>query len=145
MSTSTYDEVLRALADENGGILTPEIVLDAARPEDAPLHTYFEWDDSIAGERYRLRQAQGLIVKVKVTKTIQPAQTVRVRAYLPIKEDEQGEAVTGNYKAIDDLNVREIEIVRTSMERDLAVLRRKYSTYSALFDQMLADLLARSA
>lgn len=145
MSTSTYEGILRSLADQHGGVLTPEAVLDFARPDDSPLHSYFEWDDSVAAEKYRYRQAQGLITKVKVTRVIAPARTVEVRAFLPVKENEAGEAVKGTYKPIEDLNAREIEIVRASMERDLAVLRRKYSTYSALFDQMLAEMLPASA
>lgn len=145
MSTSTYEEILRSIAAQHEGVLTPEDVLDFARPEDSPLHSYFEWDDSIAGEKYRYRQAAGLITKVKVTRVVSPTRTVEVRAFLPIKEDEAGEAIKGTYKPIEDLSVREIEIVRSQMERDLAVLRRKYSTYTEVFNQMLSEMLSRSA
>jgi hypothetical protein len=137
--------ILRSLAETNGGVLTPEAVLDFARPDDSPLHSYFEWDDSVAGEKYRYRQAQGLITKVKVTKVVKPARTVEVRAFLPIKENERGEAIKGTYKPIEDLDGREIEIIRAQMERDLAVLKRKYATYSEVFDQMLQEMLAKSA
>lgn len=44
-----------------GGALTAHDVLELARPKTSPLHEYFEWDDSVAAERYRLRQAQKLI------------------------------------------------------------------------------------
>ena len=50
--------------------LTPQVVVDESRPEDAPLHPAFEWDDSLAGERYRHIQAKDLIKTVEV---IQPA------------------------------------------------------------------------
>jgi hypothetical protein len=33
-------------------------IVDAARPDDAPLHRYFEWDDGVAAERYRETQAR---------------------------------------------------------------------------------------
>ena len=43
------------------GTLTPEAVVDAARPEDAPLHEEFEWNDSEAAEKYRRQQARTMI------------------------------------------------------------------------------------
>ncbi len=51
--------------DEMGGV-TPQVVLDAARPDDAPLHPVFMWDDSQAAERYRLWQARDLVRAVHV-------------------------------------------------------------------------------
>jgi hypothetical protein len=50
--------------------LTPQVVVDESRTDDAPLHPAFEWDDNIAGERYRHIQAKDLIKTVEV---IQPA------------------------------------------------------------------------
>ena len=38
----------------SGGVFGAEAVVEAARPEDAPLHSYFEWDDTEAARRYRL-------------------------------------------------------------------------------------------
>ena len=38
--------------------LKPETVVERARPEMAPLHPYFEWDDETAAEQYRLVQAR---------------------------------------------------------------------------------------
>lgn len=46
--------------------LTAPLVVDAARPEDAPLHPVFEWDDSIAAERHREHQARNLIRSVQI-------------------------------------------------------------------------------
>ena len=39
------------------GNLTNEAIVEAARDESSPLHNAFEWNDSIAGQRYRLTQA----------------------------------------------------------------------------------------
>ena len=46
--------------------LTASLVVDAARPEDAPLHPGFEWNDSIAAERHREHQARNLIRSVQI-------------------------------------------------------------------------------
>lgn len=41
--------------------ITPEQVLEKARDEQSELHKCFEWNDSIAAEKYRLQQARQLI------------------------------------------------------------------------------------
>lgn len=41
--------------------LTAKNLLDANRPENAPLHGEFEWDDSKAAEQYRESQARHII------------------------------------------------------------------------------------
>jgi len=38
------------------GILEPQDVVDAARPDDHPLHGAFEWDDGIAAEAHRRQE-----------------------------------------------------------------------------------------
>ncbi len=37
--------------------LTPEKVVETARPPESPTHRYFEWNDAVAAEKYRLHQA----------------------------------------------------------------------------------------
>ena len=44
-----------ALADEER--LTPEQVVEDARPESSPTHKFFEWNDAVAADKYRLGQA----------------------------------------------------------------------------------------
>lgn len=52
---------LKSLAEKNDGLLQPATVVEAATSKDSPLHRMFEWDDSEAGEKYRLIQARALI------------------------------------------------------------------------------------
>lgn len=61
--TKIYER-LQALAA--GGRLTAEVVLADAKKKNSPLHGEFEWDDSVAGRRYRLDQARSMIASVKV-------------------------------------------------------------------------------
>lgn len=51
---------------ERDGHLTAQSVVDEARPEHAPLHPAFEWDDATAAEGYRRDQARNLIRAVVV-------------------------------------------------------------------------------
>lgn len=54
-------EFIEQLSDENGENVTPMQILDASRDEGTVLHACFEWDDSEAAERYRLKQAQKIV------------------------------------------------------------------------------------
>lgn len=55
-----------AAIHERHGALTPPVVVDAARPKDAPLHNVFEWDNKKAAESYRIDQARHLIRAVEI-------------------------------------------------------------------------------
>ena len=87
-----YADAVIALADRNNGKLTPELVVRAAQAKSSPLHDYFDWDDKIAGARWRLEQARELIRSVKIDIT---TSTVTIPAPLFIRDpnmssDDQG-------------------------------------------------------
>lgn len=65
ISAQEAGEVCEKLADE--GRLTAKDLVDESRQEEAPLHPAFEWDDSIAGERWREHQA-GHIIRAIITR-----------------------------------------------------------------------------
>jgi hypothetical protein len=46
--------------------LRASCVVDAARSPSSPLHSKFEWDDAVAGEKPRLYQARTLIRSVRI-------------------------------------------------------------------------------
>ena len=66
------------------GCLRPDVVVDEARPEEAPLHRAFEWRDPVAAEQWREHQASTLIKVVRVV----PAapQEPRVASVRPITQ-----------------------------------------------------------
>lgn len=66
-SSSEINKHIRALYDEHHGALTAKILLEAATPESHPLHSHFEWDDTIAARKHRLDQARRLIRSCRVT------------------------------------------------------------------------------
>lgn len=57
--------------------LTAKTLLDANRPEDAPLHSEFEWDDSKAAEQYRESQARHIIHCLCIKRTEETSEPVR--------------------------------------------------------------------
>lgn len=58
------EDVVAELSKINSDAITPEQVLDAARDENSLLHQFFEWDDSVAAEKYRKSQAQQMLLKI---------------------------------------------------------------------------------
>lgn len=60
-------KIAAALSDiAQGQPLTTDAVLLAAQNPNHVLHSYFEWDDTVGGERYRRWQARQLIRRVKI-------------------------------------------------------------------------------
>lgn len=81
-------QVCKNLSESSGG-LTPKRLVDVSRDKDSPLHQEFEWDDSIAGEKYREEQAKALIRNIVIVQS--DAQTER-QVKLERKEKEKKEA-----------------------------------------------------
>lgn len=65
MSDKVIKEELRKLGGRRQNV-QPRQVVDAARDERHPLHNYFDWDNTSAGDSWRLWQARMLIQRVKL-------------------------------------------------------------------------------
>lgn len=69
MSRKTKEEreaikaAIQATADKSGTV-TPDGVVAAAQDPDNPLHSEFEWNDSIAAHQHRLAVARALIREI---------------------------------------------------------------------------------
>lgn len=68
------------------GELTPQDIVNDARNDNSPLHSFFEWDDGAAAEAHRLAQARGLIRSVVAIYTSPDKTAVRQKAYVHIAE-----------------------------------------------------------
>ncbi len=51
---------------EEHGTVTTDLVLETARDSRSPLHDYFDWDDAVAGEKWRQAQALAMIMASKM-------------------------------------------------------------------------------
>lgn len=66
------------VADEIGGSkVTPQEVLEKAKDENSELHKCFEWNDTVAAEKYRLQQARAIIVNLIFTPKTKEEEPVR--------------------------------------------------------------------
>jgi hypothetical protein len=105
------------------GTLTPANVVDAARSVNHPLHDRFEWDDSVAGEKYRRVQARALIRTVRcsfVSPTNGPT-SLRVFHSVPGTS-------TPVYEALDDITTDPVAqaVLVAQMYRDWATFKARY-------------------
>jgi len=64
---SDIKKELKRIEQENNGILTPLMVVQAARAEDSILHPLFDWNDTVAANKHRLFQARSVINTISVT------------------------------------------------------------------------------
>lgn len=55
---------LKRIERERGDLLPVTIVAEARRTS-SPIHAHFDWDDKVAGSRWRLQQAAGLVLAVR--------------------------------------------------------------------------------
>lgn len=86
--------------------LTAEGLVEASRPEDAPLHNEFQWDDTIAAEEWRKHQARRIIAALEiVTEKKEP-----IRAYYNI--------------VVSEPQYRHIETIMQTEEGSEMLLRR---------------------
>ena len=129
VDAQTAGEVCKALEEE--GRLTAADLVDESRPEDAPLHDEFEWDDSIAAEEYRKQQARVMIATI--VEVITP-EIVPTRAFFNIVHNDS------NYESIrtiiSDEDKRKALLAKALSE--LHAFEQKYSTLLELTEVFTA-------
>lgn len=89
VSADVAGKICQELSDSADG-LTPKRLVDVSRSKNAPLHDEFEWDDSVAGEKYREQQAQTLIQHLVIVQTDNEAERI-VKLTKQSKDSEDAE------------------------------------------------------
>lgn len=116
---------LNRIASRNGGVLKPELVVEEARRPSSPLHSRFQWDDSVAAHEYRIFQARNLIRVVVHVLPNGNEETERV--WVSLKQDQQNEG--GGYRTLvsvlSDADLRQ-QLLEQAFE-DLQYFEEKYS------------------
>ncbi len=130
-------EHIQAIYEEHNK-LTPDLVLDAARHPDHPLHSRFEWDDTVAGEKYRKIQAQELIVVARVRYRDGKGKLQDVRAFHAMSSPDGG----FEYQPAEEIASNEIltAILLRDMERDWKALKGRWSHFKEFVTMIRQDL-----
>lgn len=134
---------LQSIYDDHGK-LTAQIVLDEARAETHPLHDQFEWDNDIAGERWRHQQARELIRSVRVIyKPATEQEPERsVRAFHAVRR-EDGHVYEPAGTIAHDPVLK--QIVLQDMEREWQQLKRRYNEFKEFITMVRRDLDGEAA
>ncbi len=113
------------------GQITPEIVVQDAKPINSPLHKYFEWDNFKAAEAYRIEQAGYIIRSIEVITG--DGDSIQVRAFHSIRIADEGE-VGSEYHSLPVVMQNEkyrVEVVAQA-KRELEAWRKKYKDLTEL-------------
>lgn len=114
--------------------LTAEAVVEAAAPVSHPLHNRFEWDDSVAGHKYRLVQATDLIRSVEVNFVVDET-PIRVREWHAVRRD-------STYEPIGDVIEDEFttQLMLRQAEREWTQLWERYQHLSQFIDLIRSSI-----
>lgn len=129
---------LTAIHDQHGG-LTPTLVVDLARDAGHPLHGHFEWDDTVAAEKWRRTQAGELIRSVGfvVREGTDKNPSESVRAFQAVR-GEEGFVYRRSEEIAEDPFLT--KLVLADMERDWKALKRRYQRFSEFVAMVRKDV-----
>lgn len=123
-------QILSSLAEVNDGVLTPEAVVDFARPKTSPLHSRFDWSDTSAARKYRIWQARQLISVVVNYYEPKKGERLSVRAFVSLTGDRRD----GGYRDVNvvmaDKDMRKQALADALNE--LALFKAKYAALTEL-------------
>ncbi len=120
------NEIL-ALGDD----ITPNQILETARNKNTELHKCFEWDDSIAAERYRLSQARMIVCHLVIKRPPEEKEKPEIRIFY--KTDK-----ASNYKPTTLImtDKTEYEKLLENAYKELQIFKKKYHSLAELDDIM---------
>jgi len=123
INPQTCGEELERLRVEKG-LLTPEVVVDAATDATSPLHAAFEWDDTAAAHQYRISQARRLITSIRIVNS--PA-SPSVVAYVSVKTSENPRSYIPTVEALSNEDIR--ARLMDELDQFIRTLKSRYSGF----------------
>ena len=123
---------------------TQDMVDYARNNPQSELHKLFEWNDTVAAEAYRNRQAQDIIRFLKITVVNDETQTKQptfIRYYVSTGKHD------GTYKKTETVfkNASEADKVLEHMKRDAENFINRYKIYSNLNSNLSSAIIALQA
>ena len=116
LDANVVGEHIESLVEKYNEHLTADEILADARATRSPIHDAFEWDDSVAAEKFRRRQARALVISLvpmKGTKKMRTRAFVFVRhakherkVYMPVRSamgrpDMRDQLIENAYRQLD--------------------------------------------
>lgn len=126
------------------GKATPKEIVDQARPEDSPLHPYFNWNDDSAAEAYRRWQARQLSRSIIIEVATDKGRSLDAPAFYSVARSEDDE-LDREYVPIGSLLEDPVLVLRQLMrfKRDLERIRSEYAVFGSVrgFNQVAGPVL----
>ena len=123
VDANTVGETIHRIEKEHGEC-TAKLLLDEARGKKSPIHQLFEWDDTIAAERYRLRQATDIITAIAVVMDEGKEEPQMIRAFANVGAKNDGSFIS-MHKALSSEESR--RIVLSHALDELKAFKAKYA------------------
>lgn len=124
-------EVTKSLEEQ--GMLTAHNLVDVSRPEDAPLHPEFEWNDVVAAEKYRENQARNVIHSLRVVVDSQK-EPERVFCNLVVTKPEY----TAISRVVQNVDMREMAL--RNARREMEAFIAKYGFFEEKLGKVLGPM-----
>lgn len=133
---SLRDELQRIYEDRQR--LTPRDVVDVARDPQHPLHSRFEWDDSVAGPKWREQQARELIRSVRIQYIDRAGRPSDVRAFHAVR----GPDGRSSYRPAEEIVENEVvtAVLLAEMEREWRQLRARWERFDEFRELVRRDV-----
>ena len=112
--------------DKEHGEVTPQILVDDARPETALMHPMYEWRDDIAAEKYRYNQAKKIMSELVICHVEQMNEEPEepVRAFVSVNRLKEKASYRPTVLALTEEATAE-RVIENARE-ELRALERKY-------------------
>ena len=124
--------------EQTYGAVTSSNMVNAARSTESELHPLFEWDDQIAGEKWRNQQAKMILSSLRIVVNENEEEPTVVRAYVNVSPPTKKEAVYIQIeKAVND--ERSHQQLLLNAYRELNAFQKKYQVLTEL--KTLFDLI----
>jgi hypothetical protein len=105
------------------GEIKPAELVDFARNKKCPIHRCFEWDNSIAAEKYREEQARYILRQIVIVQECEGKEPFEIRAFVSVDIDKDN-VYTTMKRAISEPELYK-QILRQAYE-DLKAWKEKY-------------------
>ena len=124
-------ERIEYLMKQSGNGVTPKDMVDDARDKSSPLHKFFEWDNTKAGEKWRLNQA-GTLYRGVTEVIVHKGEKKEVRSFFNVENAESKKVYVTYEKVIKEPDCMEqlIRKVRLSTKNFLDLLELLEGEYN---------------
>ena len=109
-------------------VISQQNIVDLARDVNNPLHNDFEWDDAVAGEKYRCEQASRMLLAlIVIDEKLTQKPDTEIRAFVSVPEPRTFEPIRA---VIQNKDKREYMLSQALKE--LQAFQRKYAILTEL-------------